>query len=365
MSLVTITEAVKQDIIKSMGSGRVSFHNPIDLLGDASAFHYKSAIRATIKEKKTGAVVILLTPQANTEIEKTASVIADAQDWFDTPIYPIFMGEASVGNSHTFFEERKIASFSSYDFLPIAIAKIITYKNWLEDHMEQLPTTELKQAPVITLPAGKKLLNLQESMDVLTASGVPTAPMQMVGSQEELIKKATEMGYPLVGKIVSETITHKTDVKGIVTGIHTQEDLIKAWKELTAVTADEHMYMQKMLKGHELIVGAKRDHIFGPVVLVGLGGIYAELLKEAARFVYPFDLYQFKRALKHTKLNGLLKGFRGTKPIDIDALFMVADAIGSLFAHNPTISELDINPLMIVEGKPVAIDARIVLKNSV
>jgi len=382
MSLVTITEDVKQGIIKSMGLGRVSFHNPIDLLGDASAFHYKSAIRATIKEKKTGAVIILLTPQANTEIVETASVIAEAQDWFDTPIYPVFMGEASVGNSHTFFEEKKIASFSSYDFLPIAIAKIIKYKDWVD---EQNHSDELDRHPElvsgsnqilnqvqndrgaiqhdkIIFPKDKELLNLQESMGLLKSLEIPTIDLYLISNKDELLTKAKEIRYPLVAKIASDRITHKTDVKGIVIGIKNDEELLLAWKELTSITGDEKIFIQHQVKGHELIVGVKRDGIFGPVVLVGMGGIYAELFQEVARFVYPFTERAFKRALDATKLKKIMNGFRGSKPVDADKLYTIASRIGQFFYEHSEIVELDINPLMIVDGEPVAIDGRVVLK---
>ncbi len=362
MSLVTVTEEVKQGIIKTMGSGRISFHNPIDLLGDASAFHYKSAIRATIKEKRTGAVIILLTPQANTEIEETASVIAEAQEWFDTPIYPVFMGEASVGNSHTFFEEKKIASFSSYDFVPIAIAKIIRYKNWLEEQEEKNVNENIQNSNPLKLPNDKKLLNLTESMGLLHDIGIPVLDLHLVTGKDELVAKAKELGYPLVGKIASDKITHKTDVKGIVTNIKDVEDLFLAWKELTSVTGDEKMYIQKQVKGHELIIGAKRDHIFGPVVLVGLGGIYAELLQEVARFVYPFTYESFEHGIKLTKMKKLIAGFRGSKPIDVKKLYVLASTVGKLFVDNSSIMELDINPLIMVDGEPIAIDGRVVLK---
>jgi len=371
MSLVTITEEVKQGIIKSMGSGRVSFHNPIDLLGDASAFHYKSAIRATIKEKKTGAVIILLTPQANTEIVETASVIAEAQDWFDTPIYPVFMGEASVGNSHTFFEEKKIASFSSYDFLPIAIAKIITYKNWVEEQKEELLVYPEQSRRVdshqslvegFKFPTDKKLLNLQESMGLLKSIQIPTVDLFLISSKEELLQKAKEIEYPLVAKIASDKITHKTDIKGIITGIKSDDELLFAWKELISITGEEKIFIQHQVKGNEFIVGAKRDAIFGPVVLVGMGGIYAELFQEAARFVYPFSSKSFIKAIEATKLKKIINGFRGSKPIDVEKLYRIANSIGQLFNDNPEISELDINPLMIVDGEPFAIDGRVVLK---
>lgn len=363
MSLVTITEEVKQGIIKSMGSGRVSFHNPIDLLGDASAFHYKSAIRATIKEKKTGAVIILLTPQANTEIVETASVIAEAQDWFDTPIYPVFMGEASVGNSHVFFEEKKIASFSSYDFLPIAIAKIIKYKDWLEEQKETDVSVDSRTTTGgnFQFPQDKKLLNLQESMDLLKSLHIPIIDLHLVSSKVQLVQKAKEVGYPLVAKIASDKITHKTDIKGIIVGIKSDQELLQAWEELTSITGEDKIYIQNQVKGYEFIVGAKRDAIFGPVVLVGMGGIYAELFQEAARFVYPFTEKAFKRALEATKLKKIMNGFRGSKPVNMDKLFIIARGIGQLFYENPQIEELDINPLIIVDGEPVAIDGRVVL----
>ncbi len=367
MSLVTVTEEVKQGIIKSMGSGRVSFHNPIDLLGDASAFHYRSAIRATIKEKRTGAVLILLTPQANTEIEETASVIAEAQDWFDTPIYPVFLGEAAVGKSHMFFEEKKIASFSSYDFVPIAIAKIIGYQNWLEEQKEieqandQFSISNNQSTGTIQLPSEKKLLNLSESMDLLKNLGIETVDLHLVHSEDDAVQNAGELGYPVVAKIASDKITHKTDVKGIVVDIKSEEELKQAWNELTSITGDKQMYLQKQVKGHELILGALRDPIFGPVVLVGLGGIYAELLQEAARFVYPFNFYSFKEAIEKTKLKKLVSGFRGNEPLDLKKLYTVAVSIGTLFEQYPQISELDINPLMIVNGAPLAVDGRVVL----
>jgi acetyltransferase len=361
MSLVTVTEEVKADIVKSMGSDRISFHNPIDLLGDASAFHYKSAIRATIKEKKTGAVIILLTPQANTEIEETASVIGEAQEWFDTPLYPVFMGEKSVGNSHLYFEEKRIASFSSYDFLPVAIAKIVHYRNFLDAQKNEKPPEAVPQPPAAPFRPEQKLLNLQDSMSLLKGMGVPVLDLELITDTSKMTQYASSVGYPLVAKIASDTITHKTDVKGIITGISDAKQLDYAWKELTSVTGEERIYLQKQVKGHELIIGAKRDRIFGPVVLLGMGGIYAELLKEAARLIYPFDFVSFKDAIGKTKLKKLLSGFRGSKPVDLEQLFGIARSVGAFFAANPRVQELDINPLMATDEGVFAIDGRVVL----
>lgn len=357
LSLVTITEEAKKEIIATMGEGRITFHNPIDLLGDASAFHYRQAIASTIKEKDIGAVIILLTPQANTEVPETTQVIADAQRQFDKPIYPIFMGERSVGNSHAAFEQEKIASFSSYDFLPKAVSKICSYQDWLA--VQSTSVSAVSPAPV-TLP-DKKLLNLTESMAVIAGAGIKTAPLSLVSSREGLTVQAAAMGYPLVAKIASETITHKTDVRGVIPNITSEAELLQAWDDLTKVTGENRIFLQKMAKGYELIVGGKRDPVFGPVVLFGMGGIYAELLKETVLFVSPFTMADLEKELKPSKIMKLISGFRGAKPLPLPVLYDQLSRLGQLMATHPEIAEIDINPLMVEEGVPYAVDGRVIL----
>lgn len=357
LSLVTITDEAKKEIEATMGEGRITFHNPIDLLGDASAFHYKQAIASTIKEKDIGSVIILLTPQANTEVTETTQVIADAQRDFDKPIYPIFMGEKSVGNSHAAFEQEKIASFSSYDFIPKAIADICRYQDWRGRPAEIRAPSALTQLVL----ADKKLLNLTESMEVIAAAGMKTAPLVLVSSKEELAAQASRIGYPLVAKIASETITHKTDVKGVIPNIGSEAELVAAWDELTKVTGESRMYIQKMVKGYELILGGKRDPVFGPVVLLGIGGIYAELLKETVVFVHPFTLADVEERLKHSKLLKLMGGYRGSSPLPVSVLYDALLRLGGLMEQHPEIAEIDINPLIVGESVPYAVDGRVIL----
>ncbi|MFA5136597.1 MAG: acetate--CoA ligase family protein [Patescibacteria group bacterium] len=361
MSLVTISEDMKQEIIRSMGGDKISVHNPIDLLGDASAFDYKQAIASTIQQNQVGAVMILLTPQANTEIAETAKVIGQAAEHFDKAIYPVFMGEKSVGNAHALFEEMKIASFFSYDSLPLALAKILRYEKWKRMQADMGSQPVIQTHNPFQIPENKKLLNLEESMDLVHSSGIPAIALYLIKSVEDLIKKADELGYPLVAKIASETITHKTDVKGIYTNITNEKSLFHAWDSLTAITGEKKIYIQQMAHGYELIVGGKRDRVFGPVMLVGLGGIYAELLKETVHYIYPLSLKEFHAQLEKTKLLKLIRGFRSRKPLSVEDLYDIVMRVGMLLHTNPRISEIDINPLMVDEGQPIAVDGRVVL----
>jgi acetyltransferase len=365
LSLITITEEVKQNIIQSMGGDKISLHNPIDLLGDARAFDYEQAIKSTIKEKEIGSVVILLTPQANTEIPETASVIARAQAGFDRPIYPIFMGEKSVGNPHLFFEEKNIASFSTYDFLPKALAKIIAYKKYLGLPEQVFPTDNQGDSGeigrTILSGRGKSFLNLVDSMEVIERSGIPVENLYMAANMSDLASKVKNINYPVVLKIASEKITHKTEVQGVIADIRDDEGLKTAYDHLCQISQGKDVLLQKMVKGHELIVGAKRDSVFGIMVMVGLGGIYTEVIKEAVSFNYPFSNDYFCQIIEKTKLLPFIKGFRGSYPLDTDKLYRIMFRIGQLLYKHPQIKEVDINPLMLVEGNLVAVDGRIVL----
>jgi acetyltransferase len=368
LSLVTVSEATKAEIIKTMGGEKITLHNPIDLLGDAKAFDYQSTITATLKEKNIGAVIVLLTPQANTEIAETASVIAQAQANFDKPIYPIFMGEKSVGNSHLFFEENKIASFSSYDYLPSALAKILDYQNTILINQNQSKITSeivqefaYKEIDSLIKSAQGPILNLISSIEVIKKTGIPVSDLYLVDNKQTLLNKAQEIGYPLVAKIVLDKITHKTEVKGVIANIQNQDELISAYVNITKITHTSACLLQKMITGYELILGVKRDPNFGVLVLVGLGGIYAQLWQEMVNFIYPFSQEYFTKQIAQSKIQAFIKGFRGLPLLDIKKLFIIASRLGYLANKFSQIKEIDINPLIVNEDNFFAVDARIVL----
>lgn len=371
LNLVTISEKTKRDIIKRMGeSHKISVHNPIDILGDASAFDYQQAIEATIKEKDVGSIIVLLTPQANTEIAKTAQVIAEAQKCSEKPIYPLFMGEESIEGSHLFFEERKIASFYKYDYLSQSLAKMIRWQEYVREkesfelsHILKLSlmANEGEIKNLLKITQKKQFLNVIDSLDLLRFVDIPTAQYYFIGKDDDVKKIIHNIGFPCVVKIISDSISHKTEIGGVLTDINTVEELDKAISQMKKIKGVNGFLIQKMIKGYEMFVGAKRDPNFGIVLVMGLGGIYAELLKEVSYRIYPFNYDEFLYMVSETKISKLVRGFRGTGVINTQKLYEVVMRIGLLMERFPEIKEIDMNPLMISDKEIAAVDCRIVL----
>ena len=342
-----------------MGGDKVTIHNPIDLLGDASAFQYKQAIAATIQQKHIGGVVVMLTPQANTEVEETAKALIEAQAAFSKPIFPIFMGEKSVGQSHFLFEKAKMASFFTYDFLPSALAKITHYQDHIQ-HKTICGKKQIGEQKRISIPK-KAVLTPYETNLVLFSADISAVSLVKASTPGEVQVVAHEIGFPLVMKTASEKITHKTEVKGVRINIQNEKEALAQYHDLTEVTDSPDVYLQKMMKGHELILGAKRDAQFGIVLLVGLGGIYAELLRETVSFIYPFSFEYMMKKIRSSKVQKIMEGFRGSPAVDEEQLFELVDKLGMLMNTYPHIQEIDLNPTLASETGLHIVDGRMML----
>jgi acetate---CoA ligase (ADP-forming) len=337
----------------------INIHNPIDLLGDASAFHYRQAIAATIQQKHIGGVVVMLTPQANTEVEDTASALIEAQSAFSKPIFPIFMGEKSVGQSHVHFERAKMASFFTYDFLPSALAKIVHYQDHIQ-HSTVDAKKEIEMSKRVTIPK-KAVLNPMETNTVLMSAGLSPVALIKAESEAEVREMGGSIGYPLVLKIASETITHKTEVKGVRVNIQNEKELMENYHGVCEASGETSVYLQKMMKGHEFIIGAKRDRQFGIVILLGLGGIYAELISSAVSFIYPFSFEYMMKKIRTSKVQKIIEGFRGSAPVDEEKLFEIVDQLGMLMNTYPEIKEIDLNPTLVSDSGLHIVDGRMML----
>ena len=359
LELVTVPDDVKETIKKNMGGEKVTIHNPIDLLGDASAFQYRQAIAATIQQKHIGGVIVMLTPQANTEVEETAKALVEAQSAFSKPIFPIFMGEKSVGQSHFLFEKEKMASFFSYDFLPSALAKIVHYQDHIQ-HKGVDETRQIEPAKRLFIPK-KNILTPFETNEILATAGIETVSLIKAESLQEVQATAQEVGFPLVMKIASEKYTHKTEIKGVRVNIQNREELTEEYHNLCEVTNETHVYLQKMMKGHELIVGAKRDRQFGVVILLGMGGIYAELLQTAVSFIYPFSFEFMVKKIRTSKVQKIIDGFRGSAPVDEEKLYELLDKVGIVMNTYAQVQEIDLNPVLVSESGLHIVDGRMII----
>ncbi len=384
LKLVTISEATKRKVAKAFGDHhKVTVRNPIDLLGDASSFDYKQGIEMTMHERNIGSVIVLLSPQANTEIMETAKVIVELQKQFKEPIYPVFMGAKSIEGATAFFEKHKMAGFASFDLLPLALSKLEKLGDYAfnreKDVMDKLTMLAEKKDTVV--PPGKKIkkigditdflkengkkkfLSLSDSLKLLEMAGAPVILSETVQSEIDLKKIAEKIGYPLVAKLNSPEITHKTEVRGVVTDIG-------SWNELTPVYKRFKTYkgasctLQPMVKGVELFVGGKRDPHFGPVVVVGIGGVFTELVKEVVYGVNPLFFHDFNKLLSEGKIGKLLTGFRGNPPVNNEELFDTAKLVLDLLNNEKRIKEIDLNPIIGTSKGLRIVDARILIETS-
>jgi acyl-CoA synthetase (NDP forming) len=214
---------------------------------------------------------------------------------------------------------------------------------------------------------GRTTLSEYESKQVLASYRIPVTIEELVDNAEDLIKAAAKIGYPVVMKGCSADISHKTEKGLIRVDVRNDEEAASAFKEITAAMdgADRSVLVQQMVKGQrELVVGLIRDPQFGPCVMFGLGGVFTEVLKDTAFRVAPLEKRDALEMMQEIKAHKILEAVRGMAPADKDMLAEILITIGQIGIENEAIKEIDINPVIISDGKPVAVDALVVLEGN-
>ncbi|GAB4219247.1 MAG: acetate--CoA ligase [Candidatus Microgenomates bacterium] len=361
--IVLISEEIKNKIIEKLpNASRISIHNPIDLLGDASSKDFEIVLNEALENINFDSIIVLLTPQANTEIEKTTQVIIEAQSKTKIPIYPVFLGGKSVQLSLDDFDKNRVVGLESFYFLPKAIKKILSYQQWLKRKKEinldfDLTKEQQDNINLIFKNTDNEFLNVSRTFKILKILKLPVVDLAEIKSIDEI--KNYRLNYPVVAKINSDKISHKTDAGGVILNINNLQDLEKAYLKLSQI--DNNVVVQPMIKGDEYIFGTKKDNIFGTVVIFGLGGVYTEVFKEIIKLVYPFTYEDFLIKLEEKKFYKLLKGVRGKKEVDLKKVYEVLLKLAFLTDNFP-ISNIDLNPVMIKEEELYIVDGRVVIK---
>jgi acetyl-CoA synthetase (ADP-forming) len=214
------------------------------------------------------------------------------------------------------------------------------------------------------LNEGRSTLSEYESKQVLASYGIPVTPEELVINPEDLSQAIHKIGYPLVMKGCAAEIAHKTERGLIRLDVRNEDEARTAFKEITAAMdgAEKAVLVQQMIKGkRELVVGLTRDPQFGPCVMFGLGGIFTEILEDTAFRVAPIEKRDAHEMMQEIKAHKILEAIRGMEPVDKDMLADILIAIGRLGIENEAVKEIDINPLIISRGKPMAVDALVVL----
>lgn len=353
-----------------------SHNNPVDVLGDAGAEKYLEAVRVCNADKNVDATLVILTPQEVTD----SSAIATALTTIKTPkpVFACWMGESQVKEGREILERAKIPNYLYPESAVDVFLKMYHYSKNLELFYETPPNVPEKlnfeKAAARELVegirnSGRFQLTELEAKQLLNYYDIATPPGEVLSSAKAAAKYAAEIGFPVAMKIASPDIAHKTDVGGIKLNIQSEAVAEKAFQEIldSAVSHApnakiEGVRVEKMVKKpYELLVGSKKDPIFGPVIVFGTGGIYVELYKDTNMGLPPQNMALAQRIIENTKAYKLLKGFRGLPGVDMEKVQFLLVKFSYLLMDLPEIKEVDINPYAIDENGGLALDAHIVL----
>jgi acetyltransferase len=366
------------DYLKENLPPAAAVYNPIDALGTAQPEDYALCVEAALRDENVDSVLVLLTPQAMTKETETAQVLVRSREKYPAkPLIAVFMGGNSMVYPRIVLTEGKIPVFDFPERAVHALAELHKYtvhRDSLKD--ETIPKFNPDKEKVNEIiekvrDDGRRVLLGSEAHEIAEAYGIRVARIHLATSSEEAKKHAEELGYPVVLKIASPDIVHKSDVGGIRIGLETAEEVEAAFLEILD-NAKKHMPkaivygvdVQEMAeKGKELIIGCSRDVQFGPLIMFGAGGIFVNYLKDISFRLAPMTRSDVHELIDETKIGKLLEGVRGEPPSDIASIEDTILRISQMVTDFEEIVELDINPAFAYEkGKGIsAVDVKITI----
>ncbi len=364
------------DQLKAFLPDAANIYNPVDVLGDALADRYEKTLEIVSADKNVDAVIILLTPQAMTEDLDTAKAIASVMEKSSRkiPVATSFMGGDEVKKGINYLTRKNIPNFDIPESAVRTLKVMMDQYEWKNEKPHAIPEFNVNEEKVKEVfdccrNEGRLELGEIEARDILEAYGIPLPKAKLARDIDEAKKIAKDIGYPLVLKIVSPNILHKTDVGGIKVGIEDEsqleesyDDILFSVKRYMPQANISGIMVQEMVQDKkETIIGISDDPQFGPMIMFGLGGIYVEVLKDVSFRIAPISGRMAREMISEIKTSKLLKGTRGEKASDIDSIVDVLLRISQLVTDFPEIMEMDINPLFVKsqgEGS-IAGDARI------
>ncbi len=340
--------------------------NPADVIGDAGHQRYEDAISAVVEDENVDAIIVLLTPQANTEIEKTAKVIANAAENSDKPVMPCFMGSADVSKGVKILSNRDLPHFKDPKDPVKTIRAMNKYRNFLErdENFREFDVDEEKADE-----AAEDLKDFENQQGLLDAYGFDLPMTELAEAPQDAVEKAPKIGYPVVMKINSPDISHKTDVGAVKTDIGSRKEVKQVFNDIIDNVYRERpdaeirgIKVQEQVEGLEVALGVKNDPQFGPMVMVGLGGIYIEALSDVSFGIPPISEETAEHMIETLQSHEVFEGMRG----DQDVTEPVKDAIirlGELaLNYHDEIESLEINPLIVAEDTAYVSDINLNLK---
>ena len=348
-----------------------NIHNPVDVIGDARVDRYVTALDAVLADPNVDEVLVILTPQSMTDIEDIARGICRVHERAKKPIACSFMGAADVAVGVDILQAAHIPHYILPEWACQAMADVERVRRWRArpaERLEPLPVdAQAARAIVEAMPGG--YLREDQALAVLDAYGFPVPAYKVCRNANEAVAFAHKIGYPVVLRVISPQIVHKFDVKGVALNLANAEGVRDAYNRMIdhigkAMPEAEvvGLLVRRMIpSGHEVILGAKRDAVFGPTIMFGLGGLFVEILKDVTFALVPIDAAAAGRMVRGVKAHALLEGVRGMPRADIAGIEQCLLRLSQLVEDFERIAELDINPLIVGppdQGSAVA-DVRI------
>jgi len=357
-----------------------SHGNPIDVLGDAPPERFARATEIVLKDPNVDAVLVILTPQAMTDPTGTAEEVAKVAAGKRKPVLAAWMGSRVVSQGVQILSNAGIPTYTTPEQAVRAFMHLVSYARNLQILHETprdipveftLDRQRLRAVFNTILTEGEDILSENVSKAFLEAYEIPVTKPQPARTADEAVEVAQQIGYPVVLKIHSPQITHKTDVGGVALNLTNDEAVRKAFERMMAQAKQKRpdaiirgVTVQKMVthpNGFELIMGTRKDPVFGAVIMVGMGGIAAEVFQDRALGLPPLNESLARRMLESLRSWPLLQGYRGKPGVNIDRLIEIIMRFSYLVADYPEIKELDINPLLVTPEDVIALDARVVI----
>jgi len=377
LQIAALSDDTKKNLAVALPAA-ANIHNPIDVLGDAKADRYSNALKNVLADNQVNAAVIILTPQATTEIIQTAQAIVAARAISNKPLAVSFIGKDLVAAGLAILQTNHIAVYDYPEAAVRAISKLADfYEMGNQATEEPVIFTDINKEAVSKIFAqsraqGIKTFPEATALEILKAYNFPILASRVAHNKAEAEQIALEIGKPLALKIVSYDILHKTDAGGIILNVLPEAAGIK-FEELMAQVALNRpeakldgVLLEELITepGTELILGSVKDSGLGDTIMLGLGGIYVEILKDVVFGLNPLFKGDVLNMINSLKSKKILDGARGLKPADKSALIECVLRLAKLLQDFPEIKEMDINPLVVFEeGKGVRVlDARIIIE---
>ncbi|HNU95828.1 MAG TPA: acetate--CoA ligase family protein [Candidatus Magasanikbacteria bacterium] len=349
LNLATLTDKTKT-ALREVLPITAAVGNPVDVIGDALSDRYESALKILSKVKDIDALAVILTPQKMTQIKETAKIISKINK--KKVLLPLFIGGIQIEPALKIFRQKNIAYFSD----PIDLVKALDYMSF----KNKIVIQNKKEEAVVDQ------LDFSQTEKLLKSVGLSTSGI-LLSDKKEIISAMGKLPGPYVLKAITDKVLHKSDVGALKLNLQNAEEVEKAWEEISknvfSKTSDikiEGMLLQSMTAGREVIIGMKRDTTFGPTIVFGLGGIFVEALKDVSMRVAPLTPGDIDNLIGDIKGINILKGTRGQKAINFEALKQTILAISNLVTAHPEIKEMDFNPVFCDENGVSLVDVRIV-----